>query len=521
MDHIQKYIPLGLKDLLIQIMNATFKSPHKYIRVLSATSSFFISWTISRWFYLHLRQKIFNYPPCHMVGIPWLGSIIYAFSPDLAEWDLKIATNNNPIISTRFGPNDSIMLNHIHLLKNPIYKDLIERKAIKVFKHPPDILLTSHYNWTKRRRLASNAFMVNLKSKHLNKGYAKILNTQIFPQLDKLNNKIYKTMKTDMSYLVFAMIYSTSFGHNAKVPKINDKIMKTFFDLNRAQSVSLLIALINGSMFGLTLANFFHHKVFNTLNAYIDLENITTQWIEEYEDFVCNNLKFNDSDNNYYIHNMLNHIKHNKLSRKEVIRDTMVLFVAGIDTTCSTIEAGFFWLTKYTNIQKRMFVELKIYKQNYGEFCLDHMNELNILRAFVYEVLRHNRILSHSFPRYIAESNVKIAGYNIPKGAYLIGNHFAINHSKKYWEKPNEFYIDHFLDKNGKFKMNKNICTFGIGMRNCMGQSLAVKNLYLLFGYLILRYKFEAENKSYIDSLNHIPTVGVGVKSIPVVIQRR
>ncbi len=55
---------------------------------------------------------------------------------------------------------------------------------------------------------------------------------------------------------------------------------------------------------------------------------------------------------------------------------------------------------------------------------------------------------------------------------------------------------------------------------DCMGQSLAIKNLNLLFGHFLLRYKFTADNRKDFES-EHIPVVGIGVATVQPRIQIR
>ena len=55
-------------------------------------------------------------------------------------------------------------------------------------------------------------------------------------------------------------------------------------------------------------------------------------------------------------------------------------------------------------------------------------------------------------------------------------------------------YLDLWLDDNQQFRINQHrdkMMSFGIGKRNCPGQALAMRSLYLTFSKLLLRYKFE------------------------------
>lgn len=372
-----------------------------------------------------------------------------------------------------------------------------------------------------------------------------ILNEYIFPKINKIcdNNELYLTLRFDIQYTIFAMIYSTSFGHCAKLPLQNNKITKQFLKCNHYQNnIALLLGLFVGMIIpNLKIANFFNHYVFNTFNTTDQLDKIVSKWIDNYEKQVYlpnkkqqqqkpsnnnndNNDNINITKNNseYYIDEMLNQVYNNKLTKQEMMRDVLSLFSAGIDTTATTFELGILYLIKYPNIQDDIYNELIEYVKKYNKFNLDHRTDLHILRAFVQELLRNIKHAAVSFPRYVDFDGLIIGGTNIPKGFYVSANHYYINHCSKYWQKPNQFYIKHFLNESNKFKANsKYFMTFGRAKRECIGQTIAIKFLEILFGHFILKYKFYPKNND-LKSFK-IPTqwVNAHVKETPILVKTR
>ena len=252
------------------------------------------------------------------------------------------------------------------------------------------------------------------------------------------------------------------------------------------------------------------------MKPFYEVEKIIDEWLEQYQEI--HDLK---EDKNCYAHDILCAVNEGKMSKIEMLRDTQSLFLAGVDTTSRTLEEGFFYLAKHQDVQQRLYDELNQYRQKYGQFSLDNINELHTLRAVVYETLRRQVHAGNSFPKYVKSHNMTIAGYNVPKGCTIMGNHYYINHSSKYWQDPMHFHIEHFLDENNKFKLNRNLITFGFGKRDCMGQTLAIKNLNLLFGHIILRYKLLPNDDKLFQSLDHLPFNGVELTSLPLLIQIR
>ena len=58
---------------------------------------------------------------------------------------------------------------------------------------------------------------------------------------------------------------------------------------------------------------------------------------------------------------------------------------------------------------------------------------------------------------------IEFRGYEIPKGTIIFANLYKVHHNPEYWEKPDEFYPEHFLDKDGSVKTPEAFIPFGIG----------------------------------------------------------
>merc|ERR1712154_16957 len=92
----------------------------------------------------------------------------------------------------------------------------------------------------------------------------------------------------------------------------------------------------------------------------------------------------------------------------------------------------------------------------------------------------------------------------IPKGCHFMMNAFAVHRNPKWWIKdydPNnkdhrdmdmkKLHFEFWLDSEGKFNKAKNssmFLTFGRGKRDCVGQSLAMKELYIVLAMVFMKY---------------------------------
>lgn len=467
-------------------MDKTIYSPSKYVRILSVSSSIYITYTFGRIAYLNIRSKIFNYPKGTFIGLPWIGSLVFA--QDMCSWLYELG-KIGPVSMTQYGFDNYVYINDAKLLKDKNYTEMVARNSIDLWKDGINqFFLIGNQPWRKRRKIATHAFNSLYNSKYLGIKYIEILNKRIFPKWDKLsgNGQLCTTMRNDMQYLVFSMIYSSSFGHESILPTQDDPTTQRFFhSMHYLGNKALLTGIFLGLMVpSVKIANFLNLYVFNIFDSAAVLDEIITQWIEEHK----KNEKLKDSD--YYVNRMLKMVENGTMPHSEMIRDVLSLFSAGIDTTSSTMEQGILYLIENPDLQDMLYDEIAQYVNKHGKFSIQHREELHKLKAFVFEVLRNVRHVLSSFPRYNDKKSLKIGGYNIPHGWYVSGNHWYVNHSDEYWEKPNQFYINHFLNEKNEFCNKSKLVVFGVGRRDCMGQSLAVSTLQVLFGNLLFRYKF-------------------------------
>uniref|UniRef100_A0A8C5RB74 Cytochrome P450 2K1-like n=1 Tax=Laticauda laticaudata TaxID=8630 RepID=A0A8C5RB74_LATLA len=74
---------------------------------------------------------------------------------------------------------------------------------------------------------------------------------------------------------------------------------------------------------------------------------------------------------------------------------------------------------------------------------------------------------------------------------YIIPLLTSVLHDESQWEKPHEFYPDHFLDSEGTFVKRDAFMPFSAGQRVCVGENLAKMELFLFFTNLLQRFTFQ------------------------------
>ncbi|XP_045110042.1 cytochrome P450 2C31-like [Portunus trituberculatus] len=165
------------------------------------------------------------------------------------------------------------------------------------------------------------------------------------------------------------------------------------------------------------------------------------------------------------------------------------MFVAGMETTSSTLTTAIYLMTQHPHVQCQVQQELdKVVGRERLPSFLD-MERLPYVQATIHEVQRVFNLLKFSLP-HEANQDCKLGGYDIPKGTWLLINLDDAHTNTEYWKNAQEFNPQNFLDENLKYKKNSALMPFGVGKRMCAGEPLARLELFLFFTHLFQRFTF-------------------------------
>ncbi|WOH13218.1 hypothetical protein DCAR_0832727 [Daucus carota subsp. sativus] len=177
-----------------------------------------------------------------------------------------------------------------------------------------------------------------------------------------------------------------------------------------------------------------------------------------------------------------------KLSDHQITIFLMEMFIAGTETTSSTIEWAMCELLTNPESMKKIKAELGRVVGANKELEESDINNLPYLQATVEESLRLHASVPLMLPRK-AVQDTTFMGYNIPKNTQVFVNAWGIERDEENWEDALSFKRERFLESS--IGQSFKFIPFGAGRRICPGLPLAHRVLPLILGSLLHHFDWK------------------------------
>uniref|UniRef100_A0A8C6Y2M4 Uncharacterized protein n=1 Tax=Naja naja TaxID=35670 RepID=A0A8C6Y2M4_NAJNA len=211
------------------------------------------------------------------------------------------------------------------------------------------------------------------------------------------------------------------------------------------------------------------------------------------ENFIqsLNNLDENDTRNfidSYLVQQQQERkIQNNGYFHHENLEESVInLFMAGTETVSSTLFWAFTLMMKYPLIQKKVQEEITNVVGDVQPRA-EHRIKMPYTDAVVHEIQRYADVVPLNLP-HAATVDVNFKGYFIPKDTYVIPLLTSVLRDESQWERPHEFYPEHFLNTEGKFVKRNAFMPFSAGQRLCPGETLGKTEVFMFFTSLLQRF---------------------------------
>ncbi|XP_042871724.1 cytochrome P450 2L1-like [Penaeus japonicus] len=177
-------------------------------------------------------------------------------------------------------------------------------------------------------------------------------------------------------------------------------------------------------------------------------------------------------------------------SELDLMRIIFDLFAAGFDTTANALRWVILYMAKYPEVQRRVQQQIDEVVPRDTLPSYQHKSQLPLVEAMIQEVLRAACMVHNGIQR-AAQTDTFLGGYFIPKGSWIFGCAGICHVDSRYWDEPQEFRPERFLDQEGKVKIPKEgLMPFGSGRRSCLGESLSRMEMYIFSAALLQNFTF-------------------------------
>ncbi|XP_030054603.1 cytochrome P450 2K1 isoform X1 [Microcaecilia unicolor] len=187
------------------------------------------------------------------------------------------------------------------------------------------------------------------------------------------------------------------------------------------------------------------------------------------------------------------------------------LLGAGMGTTSTTIRWSLLIMMKYPKIQEKVQEEIERVIGS-SQPRAEHWKLMPYTNAVIHEVQRFANIVPMNLPHETTR-DINFKGYFLPKGTFIVPLLESVLRDKTYFENPEEFKPQHFLDSGGKFVRKDAFMPFSAGRRVCAGETLAKMELFLFF--ISLLQKFTICLPPGVTDVDLMPAIGLATRPMP------
>ncbi|OTF77368.1 cytochrome P450-like protein [Euroglyphus maynei] len=216
------------------------------------------------------------------------------------------------------------------------------------------------------------------------------------------------------------------------------------------------------------------------------------------------------------------------LNELQLIGNSLVILLAGYETTSTSLTFTFYLLAKHIEWQNKLREEILKNFNNSDDYCQFDQYRSELLDRIWFESLRlYPPVISFITRRLdtgVDKCYINSLDLNITKEMTIMVPTWPIHHDEEYWPQPNQFDPNrNDLPIPGGNVMEKNpaFLAFGNGPRNCIGSNLALSESRAVLVALIKHYRFELIDDQKSEKFTSIdPNSGLLKLSCPNVIIR-
>ncbi len=444
-----------------------------------------------------VTNKITQYMTYFRKGRSWLDGL-YARS-----YTMKMGRVKMPNLDL-YLPNEPDLIHRVlvseakYFPKSKLLHDVLEPLL------GDSIFTTNGNTWKKQRELLTPSFeMIRISQVFdLMNDAAKDMSKR----LEKLADGKYHNIDTEMTFVTADIIFRTILSEKLDEKK-GLEVLEAFvtyqeesakLGMQKIFKVSKLMQFFMGDEKRQESGAIIRNSLYEILKPrYEDMENSIE---DTHIDILSSLLKVIDEDTG------------KPFLLKDILDQIAMLFLAGHETTASSLTWTLYLLALYPEHQEKAYQEVRDICGD-DDLTIENTKELKFVMNVFSEALRLYPPVSF-YPRETSR-DIVMRGKKIKKGSAIVVSPWLMQRNERYWNDPHMF--DPYRFDNPEKIVKNTYFPFGMGPRICIGSRFALQEAPILLATILRDYKLELEPDFTPDIVGRLTTRTVNGMNIKLI----
>ncbi|GCE04991.1 cytochrome P450 [Dictyobacter aurantiacus] len=168
--------------------------------------------------------------------------------------------------------------------------------------------------------------------------------------------------------------------------------------------------------------------------------------------------------------------------------EVMTLLIAGHETVANALAWAWYLLAQHPEVEQKLQAELAQVLAGRPP-TIEDLPRLSYTRMVFEESMRLYPPVWIIMRKSLAEDT--LGGYPIPAQTYIAWSTYAMHRHPEFWERPEEFYPEHFTTEQVARRPRHAYIPFSHGPRICIGNTFALTEAQLVLATIAQRYSMK------------------------------
>ncbi|GCE18921.1 cytochrome P450 [Dictyobacter kobayashii] len=176
------------------------------------------------------------------------------------------------------------------------------------------------------------------------------------------------------------------------------------------------------------------------------------------------------------------------MSDQQLRDEVMTLLIAGHETVANALAWAWYLLAQHPEVEQRLYRELDEVLAGRVP-TMDDLPKLSYTRMVFEESMRLYPPVWIIMRKSLGAD--MLGGYPIPAQTYIAWSTYAMHRHPDFWERPEEFYPEHFTEEQVAKRPRHAYIPFSHGPRICIGNTFALTEAQLVLASIAQRYHMQ------------------------------